>query len=329
MTRLMMLLYAGLCAWACGVASTPAQAAGLNSYSYVSNTGNDNNPCTTPATACKSISAALSQTQDYGEIDCINADNYSAGNPVVISQSVTINCGRNGTIGSIYGAIAINGSGIVVILRNINFSNIGFGAYGLNVQNIAALYIENCTFTNYTSAPLAESAPPYLAIKYEPTENSQLFLINSIIDNNGWNVSGISGGLYILPSAGVTVNVTINHSKINGNMFGIVGDGRSGGIIKGTITDSVVSGSTENGITALSSGSSVVFMIDQTKVSRNLAAGLYVSGRNAGILARNSTVYGNAIGLDAASGGTLFTYGNNSVNGNTTNGAFTGTVGLQ
>jgi hypothetical protein len=28
-------------------------------------------------------------------------------------------------------------------------------------------------------------------------------------------------------------------------------------------------------------------------------------------------------------GGALYTYGNNSVNGNTTNGAFTGTAGLQ
>jgi hypothetical protein len=54
-----------------------------------------------------------------------------------------------------------------------------------------------------------------------------------------------------------------------------------------------------------------------------------VAGSNAGILARNTTVYGNAIGLDAANGGAPFTYGNNSVNGNTTNGAFTGTVGLQ
>jgi hypothetical protein len=47
------------------------------------------------------------------------------------------------------------------------------------------------------------------------------------------------------------------------------------------------------------------------------------------MLARNTTVYGNAIGLDAIGGGTLYTYGNNSVNGNATNGAFTGTAGLQ
>ena len=40
-------------------------------------------------------------------------------------------------------------------------------------------------------------------------------------------------------------------------------------------------------------------------------------------------MFDNTIGLDAANGGALFTYGNNSVNGNVTNEAFTGTVGLQ
>jgi hypothetical protein len=72
-----------------------------------------------------------------------------------------------------------------------------------------------------------------------------------------------------------------------------------------------------------------VLVLDQTKVTGNSAAGLFVSGSNAGMLARNSTVSGNTVGLDAINGGTLSTYGNNSVNGNTTNGAFTGTVGLQ
>jgi len=43
----------------------------------------------------------------------------------------------------------------------------------------------------------------------------------------------------------------------------------------------------------------------------------------------NPTTDGNAIGLDAAGGAALVSYGNNSVAGNTTNGAFTATVGLQ
>lgn len=82
----------------------------------------------------------------------------------------------------------------------------------------------------------------------------------------------------------------------------------------------MVPGNTENGITAIGSGASVVFMVDQTKVTGNLA-GLFAGGSNAGMLARHTTVFKNTIGLDAVNGGTLITYGNNSVNGNTTNGA--------
>jgi hypothetical protein len=188
-----------------------------------------------------------------------------------------------------------------------------------------ALYIENCVISNGNGS--VESAPPNVGIYFVPSANAQLFVSNSVISNNG--SGGVAGGISIVPPSGVTATVSIDHSQIDGNYFGVVGDGRSGGIVKGTIKNSVVSGSTENGITALSSGASVVFMIDQTEVSGNLAAGLYAGGSNAGMLVRNSTVFGNAIGLDAVNGGTLFTYGNNSVNGNTTNGAFTGTAGLQ
>jgi hypothetical protein len=69
-------------------------------------------------------------------------------------------------------------------------------------------------------------------------------------------------------------------------------------------------------------------MIDQTEVSGNLA-GLFANGSNAGMLTRNSTAFNNTIGLDAANGGTLHTYGNYSVNGNATNRAFTGTATQQ
>ena len=40
-------------------------------------------------------------------------------------------------------------------------------------------------------------------------------------------------------------------------------------------------------------------------------------------------LFNNTIGLDAAKGGALFTFGTNDVIGNTTNGAFTGTASLQ
>jgi hypothetical protein len=88
-----------------------------------------------------------------------------------------------------------------------------------------------------------------------------------------------------------------------------------------------MSGNTQNGITASSSGSSVVLILDQTKVSDDGNHGLAAAGSGAGMLVRNSTIFSNGGGLFSENGGTLYSYGNNSVNGN--DGTFTGTVGQQ
>jgi hypothetical protein len=50
--------------------------------------------------------------------------------------------------------------------------------------------------------------------------------------------------------------------------------------------------------------------------------------RALGMRVRNSSVTSNNVGL-FVNGGSLLSYGNNSVNNNTTDGAFTGPVGLQ
>jgi hypothetical protein len=318
--RKLMLLCCCLCAMAYVAGASPAHAG--NSVTYISSSGMDTNDCATPATACANFDIALSKTNNYGEIDCVGTGDFSGA--FGISQSVTIDCA--GAVGSILGGIQISQRDIVVRLRNLSFNGGGYGFFAIDAQTMAALYVENCVITNYNAANSTQA--PYIGIKFEPTTNAQLFVSNSVISDNGASVGSLSGGIYVVPGPGVTATVSIDHSQINGNYFGVVGDGRPGGTIGALIKDSVVSGNTENGITAISSGSSVVFTIDQTAVSGNLA-GLFAGGSNAGMLVDNTSVFKNTVGLDAAGGGTLFTYGNNRVNGNTTNGAFTGTAALQ
>jgi hypothetical protein len=322
MRRLMTLLCAWLCATAFVVAANPAHASITYLLTYVSNTGSDSNTCNTPATACATFSGALSQTSNHGEIDCVDTGSYGSDG-FTIQISVTIDCA--GAVGFSLGKITVSGDGIVVRLRNLSINRIYEGSFGIDATNVAALYVENCVITNANTA-----LGTYIGIEFEPSAGpAQLFVTNSIVSNNGSSSTDLSGGIYIVPASGVTAEVSINRSEINGNVFGIVGDGRSGGIIKGTIKDSVVSGNSENGITALSSGSSVLFVLDQTDVSTNATAGLFAGGSNAGMLVRNTTVVNNGIGLAATGGAGLVSYGNNSVAGNTTNGAFTATVSQQ
>jgi hypothetical protein len=69
------------------------------------------------------------------------------------------------------------------------------------------------------------------------------------------------GGIYIVPASGIAADVTIDHAGIENNEFGIVADGTAGGTIR-----AVVSGNTDDGIEALSSGSTVWVLVDETAV---------------------------------------------------------------
>jgi hypothetical protein len=319
---------------ACAFAS-PAQAAGANVFSYVSNTGTDTGNCITPATACGTITYALNNTANYGEIDCVNTGYYNMNEAITITQSVTIDCGAGvGTTllgaeggGSGNGVIIVNGTGIVVRLRNLAINREGYGIGGIDALNLAALYVENCVITNINNAE-GVNYGPYVGIKFEPGSNAKLFVTNSIISNNGDSSSAGSGGIDIAPASGITAQVVIDHSNINGNFFGVVGDGRSGGVVHATVKDSVISGNAGNGITAVSAGSSVALLLDQTAVTAN-HIGLFASGSGAAILARNTSIFDNTTGLESVSGGKLLTAGTNTVIGNPTNGAFTGTAALQ
>jgi hypothetical protein len=324
--RKLMMLCAWLCAMAFVVATNPAQAAGNNNrFSYVSNTGSDMNNCSNPTTqACASFQAALDQTANLGEIDCVNAGSYGLpGFGVTITQSVTIDCA--GGVGSLFnGQISVNGAGIVVRFRNLTINAEGNGAITIDAQKMASLYVENCVMTNNNSTN--GNGSDFFGIKFEPSANAQLFVSNSVITNNGSSTYSSGGGIDIAPASGVTATVSIDRSQINGNLFGIIADGTKGGVIKGTVTDSVVSGNSQNGITVSSTGSSVVLQVDQTTVASNGNHGLVAGGSGAGMLVRNTNVFNNGCGLYTVNDGALYSYGNNGVNGNNgQDGTFTGT----
>jgi hypothetical protein len=297
--RKLLLLTAWLCAMAFVVGGGPALAAGTNAVSYVSNTGSDSHGCTNPTTdACASFNGALTNTISGGEIDCVNAGNYGGG--FTISQSVTIDC--SGAVGFTPGGIMISGSGIVVRLRNLSINGGGAANQGISVATVAALYIEHCVITNNTGVGISfeSSAGP-----------SQLFVTDSIISQNG------NTGIVINPS--VATVATIERSGIEGNNIGILAN-TDGGNTLVTISGSIVSGNQVNNVRVYGG----VVLVDQTNVVGS-SLGLLVSD-SAELVARNTTVFNNTTGLSPIEAGTIYSYGTNSVNGNATNGAFTGTV---
>jgi hypothetical protein len=280
---------------------------------FVASTGDDSHGCSNPTTdACKTFARAVSAALSFRLIVCVDSADFGQ---FTIDKTITIDC--TGTSASSAG-ITINGSGIVVAIRGLvmNTNTID----GILFQNGAALTVENSAIRGFKAAGTA-------GIKFTPSASgSQLFVSDTTLSNNG--ISGISGGIVIKPASGIAANVTIERTRVESNFFGIVADGTGGGTIRGVVRDSVVSGNINNGITVSSSGTSVVLAIDNTTVANN-NFGLVASGTNSGLLVRRSFITANATGLFTQGAGLLYSYRDNSLNNNSTDGAFTGVIGLQ
>jgi hypothetical protein len=289
-------------------AAVPPALASTLASTYVSAAGSDSSDCDVTA-PCQSFARAITQTASGGVLHCLDSNNYTT-TPLTLVQSITIDC-SNTTADA--GSFVINGASAIVHIKGLTLGS----TQGIIFQSGTALYVENCD--------ISESG--LNGILFEPQSTAELFISNSTIHNNG--IGGTLAGIYIQPSFGVQVTVTIANSRIYDNNFGIVADSTMGGIIRGVVKDSVVSDSPHNGITVSTTGESDVLMIDSTAVSGNFH-GLVAGGNGAGMLVRNTSVFNNTAGLYTTNGGTLYSYGNNSVNGNNGNdGTFTGTVGQQ
>src|SRR5262245_51358709 len=117
--RKIAILSAGLGALlACMLPGTSAEAqAPTNFRSWVASNGTDS-LCTRDQ-PCGTFLAAHNATVAGGEINCVDAGDFSKGSPLSISKSITIDCG--GTFGAtIMGNIQVSGTGIVVRLRNLS-----------------------------------------------------------------------------------------------------------------------------------------------------------------------------------------------------------------
>src|SRR5688572_21662357 len=100
---------------------------GAASNRFVSTTGNDANPCTTPATACRTLQRGIDSSPTGSVLTVLDSGPY--GNVATIAKSITISAVgvtaalTNPAAGST--AITINGAGIKVVLQGLLLSGGG------------------------------------------------------------------------------------------------------------------------------------------------------------------------------------------------------------
>ena len=322
MTRCLVMVFAIASLALLGAAPAYAQA----SRTWVSGVGDDVNPCSRTA-PCKTFAGAISKTATNGEINCLDSAGFGA---VTITKSMTIKC--EGTVGGILAAgtngVNINDSAsgspgtAIVTLSGLDIEGFATGINGINFISGAAVHVHKTQIRGFR-------ANGGNGISFTPTVPAELYVADSYITDNG--SASTSGGILIKPTAAASVVVSINRTQLENNTFGIRADSSTTtGTIRGTVRDSLVAGSLNNGIATVSvNAPASTLMVDRVSVVGN-STGLVVNGTNASLHVTNSTVTGNITGMfvNNANGiGSLISYRTNVVASNlSANGSFTGSV---
>jgi len=282
---------------ALGLTAAPAQATTFRTF--VSAQGNDANACTLLA-PCKTFAAAHTQTSPGGIIDVLDPAGYGA---VIITKSITIN-GRDWASILVTGgnAITINaGASDVVNLRGLIIDGAGTGDFGIRFNDGATLNIQNSVIRRFSID----------GILFLPSASSKLFVSNTLASDNG------EAGIRVSPAV---AGITVTASRVEVDSNGTDGIGAVGlfstGTLKVSVADSVAANNSFSGFGS-SSGGQATSVILVRCVAVNNGTGIRASGTNATLRSAQSTVTGNASGWVDESGGTLLTYGDNNVDGNT------------
>lgn len=307
-TRLVVLGVSLLCAV---LAAPPALAQA--SRTWVSGVGDDANPCSRTA-PCKTFAGAISKTAAGGEINMLDPGGFGA---VTITKSIAIV--NDGGFASILAAgtngVVINaGVNDVVTLRGLAFNGFGTGLNGIRFLAGKALHVENCQLFNFTQ----------FGIDFEPSSgNAELYVSDTEVRDIN---SASSNGVFIQPGVAASARAYFERVRLTRDHVALRAFDRS----TVTIRDSVASGNTVSGFTAVANTSGLDMLIENSNASNNPGgSGLRVVGANATMRISNTVVTGNNLGLEIGSGASLISFGNNMIAGNTVNGAPTSTVGQQ
>jgi hypothetical protein len=261
---------------------------------------------------CKTFTQAAVHTLANGEITVLDPGSYGA---VTITQNISIINDGVGEAGILVSGgntgIIVNAPGAAVTLRGLTIKGIGFGGgNGIGVIAAAVLNIENCTIRNLDGNTLGNG------IIVQPTSGTvALTMADTTITDNA------ASAIMVIPSGTGSVSGSLKGVGVHSNGFaGLAVDGVStSGTLHFAVTDSAA---TNNGfgflaLTGNGAGGVTELHVERSVAANNVNTGVVALNLGATVHISDSVVVGNAIGLQAANGGQIFTFGDNLVSDNT------------
>ena len=291
--------------------ATSQRALCQSSRTWVSVNGNDANACDRAA-PCRTLSGALAKTSAGGEIDVLDSGDFGS-----VTLNKTVSLIAPGVLGGIQvgsgTAITINaGASDKIVLRGLTIDGLGTGLDGVSFVAGGYLYVENCTINNFSR----------YGLDFTPASGSgKLFVVDTVIRNNG--VAATGGGLHLIASTGPGFIASVDGLHLENNVFGLKAE--TLGVV--TVRNSLAANNGYSGYSAVTpAGSGSVRMFIENSVSTHNGTGGITSANLATVILSNVVVTDNQTGLAIGGGASVISFGNNRIQGNTTDGAPTQTI---
>jgi hypothetical protein len=290
--------------------AAPAHAQATRTW--VSGVGDDVNPCSRTA-PCKTFAGAISKTAAFGEINCLDPGGFGA---VTITKSITILCEED--IGHVL-VSGTNGINVVlssptdrVTLRGLDIDGVTSGLNGISFTGAGTLHVQEVLIKGFTQN----------GINFAPNSGlAALHVSNETLISNNNNGSISNAGILVRPTSGASANVDINGVHLETNANGVFADGTGGGgAMNVNVRNSTVTGSSNSGLVAVTSGPAVTLTVDRTAVLYSANTGIASSGAAATVRIGNSTIANNVTGVAAFGGSTMQSFKNNVIAGNSSDG---------
>jgi hypothetical protein len=255
----------------------PAQAA--SSVTFVSGKGTDSDTCESPAKPCRTFQFAIGQTSAGGEVKALDPAHYGA---MTITKSISITGveGAGRTLNIAKDAVTINaGPNDVVNLSHLTLDGVKTAERGIVLNSGGSLTITHCVVRNFK----------FDGIRLQPTGATKFLIGDTLVSDNA--VFGVG----VTPQATGSAQGTLDHVSANKNGFGMFVDslGASGGDFV-TAVNSAATNNTNIGFAA----------------QRN------VTQKNGVLRLAHSVATGNGTGVEIDVNGTVFSFGDNDIHGN-------------
>lgn len=259
------------------VVSTIAAPVGLT---FVSAAGADAGDCSNPSAPCRTLSYAIGQTTDRGEVKTLTPGDYG---PIAITKTIKIT-GVPGALivrNSPGNAVTISGGAVTITGMTIN--GMGVGTNGVRINAAAIVVIRNCTIKNHVQA----------GIRFAATSAVRYVIEESYISGNG---SGIELGATVAGSlAGV-----IHRTSIDGN------GGNSSGVVVGArasarISSSLIANHDGYGV-YVSAGAGAALHLSASTVTKNGTGFARKSGASIAETAGDNFIRGNTVDIETGTG---------------------------